>query len=291
MKKVSRAVETGNYLEILFISAVVTILVVRFFLYLARYPQLGGGGLHVAHMLWGGLLMLAAIIVLLFSRLKIFMQIASLFGGIGFGLFIDELGKFITSDNNYFFEPTVAFIYVLFVLLFFVLRFLTKFSSRNVDAVAGRIEIITRQRFIFLEHFSDTLHVLFTKLFNHPWFSAGVIVFFVAYSLFHLYKSADVLSLFFRLNEFSLNFVEIGQFLSALFSAVIVVTGIAALRFSRLFAFQLFKDAVYVSILLTQFFDFYNNQFGALIVLVVNLFVFVVLQYAIEHQRLLAGES
>ena len=46
-------------------SGVTTILVIRTQLWLTNYPQLGGHGLHIAHLLWGGLFMLVAIGLLL----------------------------------------------------------------------------------------------------------------------------------------------------------------------------------------------------------------------------------
>jgi len=49
-------------------------------------------------------------------------SVAAVVGGLGFGTFVDELGKFITSDNNYFFQPTIGLLYVIFVVLFLVFR-------------------------------------------------------------------------------------------------------------------------------------------------------------------------
>ena len=48
--------------------------------------------------------------------------------------FIDELGKFITSDNDYFFRPAVAIIYLVFVLLFLVTRAIVKNDSPSPQA-------------------------------------------------------------------------------------------------------------------------------------------------------------
>lgn len=115
-----------QYLEHFLISAVLAILAIRLFLELTGYPQLGGGGLHIAHMLWGGVLMLAAIILLLTFLGLYTKKIAAVLAGLGFGTFIDEIGKFITSDNNYFYQPTFSLIYIIFILLYFMFYFFRK---------------------------------------------------------------------------------------------------------------------------------------------------------------------
>lgn len=123
-----RNLEVDNLLESFFISAVGAMLTLRFLLFILGYPQLGGRSLHIGHMIWGGLLMLLAQICLFLFITKPAKKTAAIIGGIGFGIFIDELGKFITRDNNYFFQPTIALIYVIFVLLFFVFRKLGEIS-------------------------------------------------------------------------------------------------------------------------------------------------------------------
>ena len=77
--------------ETLIIAGVATVLVIRTQLWLTNYPQLGGHGLHIAHLLWGGLFMLLAIGLLLTFLGKAVLRAAAVVGGVGFGFFIDEL--------------------------------------------------------------------------------------------------------------------------------------------------------------------------------------------------------
>ena len=138
--RLARSTTSGGQFELFLVASVASLLLIRFYLAWMGFPQVGGGGLHIAHLLWGGLLMLLAILLLLGflgGRIK---ATAALLGGIGFGTFIDELGKFITSDNNYFFEPTVALIYIIFILLFLGLRAIRspRFSPR--DRLASALE-------------------------------------------------------------------------------------------------------------------------------------------------------
>ena len=111
------------------ITAALTVLALRVYLAAAHYPQLGGNGLHIAHVLWGGLLMVVAIGVLLSLLTWISQVAAAVIGGAGFGLFIDELGKFLTSDNNYFFRPTASLVYAIFIVLFLVVRELRRYRK------------------------------------------------------------------------------------------------------------------------------------------------------------------
>ena len=132
--------------EVFLVCAVASILVIRIFLHLTGYPQIGNSTLHIAHMLWGGLLMLIALIMLFSFIGKRTELWAAILGGVGFGTFIDEVGKFVTSDNNYFFEPSVAIMYIIFVLIVLALHMIkTGWSYTRkeylVNAIRGLEEV------------------------------------------------------------------------------------------------------------------------------------------------------
>jgi len=119
---VVRDAEAGQNAERFFVAAVATLLGIRAFLAATGYPQLGGRHLHIAHMLWGGLVMAAALLLLLVSIGRRTRPTAALLGGAGFGIFIDELGKFLTRDSDYFYRPAIALIYFVFLALFLSMR-------------------------------------------------------------------------------------------------------------------------------------------------------------------------
>jgi hypothetical protein len=132
MRHLVRAAD-ADLLDTFFVSAIATVVVIRIFLEATGYPQLGGGGLHIAHVLWGGLGMLGAIVLLLLYLTSTTRLIAAIVGGAGFGAFVDELGKFVTSDNNYFFRPTAAILYALFVVLFLATREIRRFRALSPE--------------------------------------------------------------------------------------------------------------------------------------------------------------
>jgi hypothetical protein len=141
--RMPRAEDFGPLHETLLMTGVATILVIRTQLWLTHYPQLGGRGLHIAHLLWGGMFMLIAIGLLLTFLGRPVRRLAAIVGGVGFGFFIDELGKFITADNNYFFKPAAALIYLIFVGLFLLMRRLQRQRDLSPsERLANAIELV-----------------------------------------------------------------------------------------------------------------------------------------------------
>ena len=117
-----RDLVAGRYLDLFVVGGVSAVLAIRFILRITGYPSLGGARFHIAHMLWGGLLMAAALLICLSFLGNRTRLLAALLGGVGFGFFIDEIGKFITRDNNYFYQPSIALIYIMFVLIYLGFR-------------------------------------------------------------------------------------------------------------------------------------------------------------------------
>ncbi|MEJ7618642.1 MAG: hypothetical protein WKF30_17115 [Pyrinomonadaceae bacterium] len=97
--------------------------------------------------------MLGALIVVLSFISKRAQTAAAILGGIGFGTFIDEVGKFVTSDNDYFFRPAVAIIYVIFILIFLAGRAIH--ASQNYSAPEYLINALQEMEDVVLHHLDE----------------------------------------------------------------------------------------------------------------------------------------
>ena len=142
-KGLIRNIEYRGHIEAFIVSAVTAILGIRLFLSLTHYPTIGGNFFHISHMLWGGLLMVIAMSLLLVFLDNDIKRIAAVIGGLGFGTFIDEIGKFITSDNNYFYKPAFALMYLTFIAIYLALQLMSRKKEFSDDEyLINSIEIM-----------------------------------------------------------------------------------------------------------------------------------------------------
>lgn len=325
-----RNIEAGDLLENFLISAIASILIIRTFLHFTGYPALGNGPFHIAHMIWGGLLMMIALFLLLSYLNREVKNIAAIIGGIGFGTFLDELGKFITRDNNYFFRPTIAIIYVVFIILFFAFRALDQYAKMSKkeyainalefmkDALVHDLDREEKKQAMKLLRKSDQndplvqlLKQMFKDIDALPPPKENLLV-RIKIVLEQYYRKiiedpwfAKIVVWFFIIVS-SVNFVralislrnvssiaEWGQLLSTILSGILVLIGTYCIirRKDRLSAYQFFRHSILASLLLTQFFLFYRNQLLAISGLFANLIIFSLVQYLLYQENMLEKEE
>ena len=115
-RKAVKRKEAGENLFLVLLGFAGSVGFTRLFLELSGYPQLGNAELHIAHVLWGGLLIFIASLLLLILANPWVSTLGAILSGAGMGLFIDEVGKFITQTNDYFYPAAAPIIYVVFLL-------------------------------------------------------------------------------------------------------------------------------------------------------------------------------
>ena len=126
-----------RYMLISLLSFVATVSIVRTFLALTGYPQIGSGTIHIAHVLWGGLILyIAAILPVIYLNPRLHI-LGAILSGVGAGLFIDEVGKFITRQYDYFFPAAAPIIYVFFLLVVILVVMIHRPELRD-----GRAELV-----------------------------------------------------------------------------------------------------------------------------------------------------
>jgi hypothetical protein len=318
---------SGPLLELFLILSVVTVLVIRAVLAATGYPQLGGHGLHIAHMLWGGLIMMAAVVLLIAALGRFAVVAGAVLGAIGFGFFIDEVGKFVTSDNDYFFRPAISIMYVLFVLLFLLFRAIGSIQpspqtslanafAMTADAVVDGLDPEKEKKaHAYLQNcdpadpmvaalgalldqavkvpqrrpglpvrMAQGLRAVYRRIMNTSAFKMAVVAVFAFLSILGLVEMGILVFA----GGGSLEFAQWAQIVSTVVAGVLVVLGVLRLRRSRLAAYRMFLRAVLMSLLVSQVFAFYREQWAGLVGLGLGLLVWAAVRYLIAEEESIA---
>ena len=131
-RKIIRRLHAEQYLLQTLISFAISVSLTRLLLYLTGYSQLGNSELHIAHVLWGGLFLFVAVLLPILFANRFIRIWSAILSGIGVGLFIDEVGKFISQSNDYFYPSAAPIIYGVFLLTLLV--YVTFRRKKHLDA-------------------------------------------------------------------------------------------------------------------------------------------------------------
>ena len=134
VKRIRKPVQdqaADSFWILLIVSMSITVLLTRVYLELTGYPQVGDRTYHIAHVLWGGLLLFMALALSLSIRNRYALWVSAVLGGIGSGLFVDEVGKFITQNNDYFFPLAFPIIYSFILICTWLFYRIRKYRPRD----------------------------------------------------------------------------------------------------------------------------------------------------------------
>ena len=98
-RSIVRRYHAENYMLTSLVAFCVTVVFIRVGLQLTGFPQIGNDILHIAHALWGGLLLFIAVLLPLVFANRWAFEASAFLSGIGIGLFIVEVGKFVTQTS------------------------------------------------------------------------------------------------------------------------------------------------------------------------------------------------
>jgi hypothetical protein len=319
-----RSTDVAARLDTFLVCAIAAVLGNRFFLVLTGYPQLGNGTLHISHAIWGALMMAIAIIFAISYLPPYTRTFVAFLGGAGFGWFIDELGKFITRKVNYFFEPTIALIYITFVVMYVVFRSVQRRPFRSDEAVLNALEALksaslgslddhTRRQAIALLDSTGAHDALAADvrglLLDVPalparqptWFSrtresvhrryleftksgSFVVIVDAILLVFAFAKVAFAFVIVFDHQKIR-GFVEWATVVSTLAAGMLIVIGAVRLPRSRVSALGWFERGLLIEILVTQVFVFQQHQLGGLLGLTWTIVIWLLVRSAMKAER------
>ena len=324
-RHIARDLDAGDLTENFFVWAVVSFLVIRIFLILTNYPQIQTENLHIAHILFGGFLMTTALFIMFVFLNKEAKFISSIIGGVGFGAFIDELGKFITKNNDYHYEPAIALIYIILVIIFLSSRMIEKYFKYTQEEYAVNAAEMIKQALVHdLERDERALALKYLKKADTqnelvkilrstlkqvdpiPNKNPNIIhklrnmlrVIYLDIIQNKMFNHS-VIVFFISYSTFNLvqalvnfrhidSFFDWGHVISTIVSGLFVLAGTYALiRLSRKRAYEYFRFAVLVHIFLTQFFLFIERQLSAVFILALSIIIWNTLQYLISEEKLI----